>query len=593
MKTLLVTLNAKFIHTSLALRYLRAYTLPEHQTVLLEYSINEPIDKIAQGLLEQQPDVIALSCYIWNIEQTLELIRLLHQLMPELTIIVGGPEVSYELEDWLEREPAIDFIVYGEGEQSLKELLDYIQGTRELRDLKGVAYRLNEAIVIAESQKLLQLDTIPSPYQHEDLSKLKNRVVYFEASRGCPFACSYCLSSLDNRVRFFSIERVKADLTLLLEAGIRLIKFVDRTFNIKQDYAMEIFEFLVDYHNEHSSETVFQFEITADLLSDELINYLNENVPKGLFRFEIGVQSTNEQTNRLINRKQDWERLNKNVHRLQTAGTIELHLDLIAGLPEEDYASFCNSFNQVFALGATELQLGFLKVLRGTQIWLEQELYGYQFDKNPPYEVLDNNVLSVDDIAAIKLVEQMLNRYWNTGYLRTTIKYLTDQKLSGCLTPFDFFLQLGQYWQSQGYSPIDYQLEDLYSRLYQFLAQKQEVGNSGDLDDIDLLFVYDLMKYEFFTRFKHKPRRVWWPYKFDKEKQTATLEKLAEHPELAGNDFVELGLTKQQMQKQLMLDQLQYDIPQYLMSGAVRRQSLLQIIYFDFVNDSRVYFARI
>ncbi len=593
MKTLLITLNAKYIHTSLALRYLRAYALPEHQVELIEYSINQPLEELTYEICEKKPEVVAFSCYIWNIEQTLELIRMLSLKLPELTIILGGPEVSYELSYWLEREPAIDYIVYGEGERSLKELLDYLHGSRNLEDLKGIAFRMNEGIVIAQPQELLELDSIPSPYQHEDLSKLRNRVVYFEASRGCPFSCSYCLSSLDSRVRFFSIKRVKAELTRLLAADIKLIKFVDRTFNIKQDFAIEIFDFLVNYYQQHNSQTVFQFEITADLLSNKLIDYLVECVPSGLFRFEIGVQSTNDLTNRLINRQQDWQRLSETIVRLQEKGNIELHLDLIAGLPEEDLSSFRNSFDQVFALGASELQLGFLKMLRGTAIWHDQHVYDYVYDAKPPYEVLSNKVLSENDIAAIKLVEQMLNRYWNTSYLRQTITYLTREVY---LSSFDLFLKLGQYWEEQGWSLIGYQLEELFGRLYQFLEQE---------DLVKIEFIYDLMKYEFFTHFKHKPRRVWWPYIFDRKMQSARLEELVAHPELAekveidqqidpsSSSFANLKLTKQEMEKHIMIDQLKYDLPHYLKSGEVRKQSLLHLIYFDFVDKSKAYYVRI
>ncbi len=601
MKTLLVTLNAKYIHTSLALRYLREYIKPDHTAGLLEFTINEPIEDIADAIIAEAPDVIAFSCYIWNIEQTIELINLLRIRLADATIIVGGPEVSWELEYWLNRVPAIDYIVYGEGEQSFKDLLDYLDNRRPLESLKGLAYRLADANVLTPPQDLLALDSIPSPYTDEELSELKNRTIYFEASRGCPFSCSYCLSSLDQRVRFFSLDRVLAEIARLLAADVKLVKFVDRTFNIKQDFAQAIFSYLIADHLEHQRQTTFHFEITADLLSDDMVDYLVHNAPPGLFRMEIGVQTTNERTNLLIDRKQDWERLSTVVRRLRSRGNIMLHLDLIAGLPEEDYESFRRSFDMVYDLAGQELQLGFLKVLRGTKIWREQELYGYRFDDKPPYEVLENDSLKPTDIAKIKLVEAMLERYANSGRMPLTIDYLTradtrdesansSQCLAPFMSPFDFFLGLGEYWEGQGYARIGYQLDELFSRIYSFLEQENA---SGRLANLNLDFVRDLMKYEFFTNFKHKPRRLWWSHLFDKKRQSAVLNQLAERPELAGSEFVDLQLNRHDMRTHLMLDWLDYDLGAFLSTGEIVKRPTIQVIYFDFRNPSRAFFVAV
>lgn len=593
MKILLVTLNAKYIHTSLALRYLREYIKPDHTAGLLEFTINEPIEDIADVLVAEEPDVIAFSCYIWNIEQTIELINKLRISLPNLCIIVGGPEVSFELEYWLNRVPAIDYIIYGEGEQSFKELLEYLDGKKPLESLKGIAYRLTGANVLNPPQDLLVTDDIPSPYTDEELPALKNRTIYFEASRGCPFLCSYCLSSLDRRVRFFSLDRVQAELTRLLDADVQLVKFVDRTFNIKQDFAQAIFTFLIDDHLKHNRRTTFHFEITADLLSDDLVKYLAANAPPGLFRMEIGVQTTNEHTNKLIDRKQDWERLSSIIKQLRAGNNIMIHLDLIAGLPAESYDSFGNSFNMTYELGAQELQLGFLKVLRGTKIWREQDLYGYRFHEKPPYEVIENDSLTVNELAKIKLVEAMLERYSNSGRMPLTIKYLVSSwpapatDVATGSDAFDFFLRLGEYWEDQGYARIGYQLDELFNRLYGFLEQEHA---NGIQVNINIDFVHDLMKCEFFANFKHKPRRLWWNYIFDKKRQSAVLNKLAEQPTLAGSEFAELRLSREAMRTHLMLDWLDHDLGEFFNSGEIVKRPTIQIIYFDFQNQSRSFF---
>ncbi len=334
----------------------------------------------------------------------------------------------------------------------------------------------------------LDLRELPSPFRFkEDLPHLSKRVIYIETSRGCPFRCQFCLSSIEVGVRYFDREKVKEDIRYLMENGAKTIKFVDRTFNISRSYAMEMFQFLID---EHKPGTVFQFEITADIMRPEVIQFLNDHAPNGLFRFEIGVQSTNDETNDLVMRKQNWDKLTRTVTMVKQGKKIDQHLDLIAGLPEEDYNSFRKTFNDVFALRPEELQLGFLKLLRGTGLRVRSEDFGYVYMDHAPYEMLSNRVLSFSEVARIKQVEDVLEKYWNDHRMDETIEYIVTHEFN---TPFDFFQEFGMYWEAAGWSRIGHQLEDLFIRLYEFL----ETRNTGSLS-----IIKDLMTYDYFANQK-------------------------------------------------------------------------------------------
>src|SRR4051794_37239523 len=347
MNVICSTLNAKFIHTNLAIRYLKAYAAPDFNIQIKEYTIKDPVLNIVTDLYQQKPEVIGFSCYIWNIEETIKVMNLLKKVDPSLIIVLGGPEVTYDTREWMEKIPEVDFIVMGEGEQTFKQLLAEIQKNHNYNKVPGIAFRDNQQIVITPQINKLDLKELPSPYRFpEDIDNLGKRVTYIETSRGCPFSCQFCLSSIEVGVRYFDREKVKEDIRYLMDNGARTIKFVDRTFNISRSYAMEMFQFLID---EHREGTVFQFEITADIMRPEVIQFLNDNAPKGLFRFEIGVQSTNDAVNELVKRKQNFKKLTRTVTMVKEGGKIDQHLDLIAGLPDEDYNSFKNTFNDVFA----------------------------------------------------------------------------------------------------------------------------------------------------------------------------------------------------------------------------------------------------
>ncbi|TCZ73592.1 DUF4080 domain-containing protein [Paenibacillus albiflavus] len=566
MKIVVSTLNAKYIHTSLALRYLKAFSEKDFDIEIAEYTIKDPVMHVVSDLFQKQPTVLGFSCYIWNIEETIAIIRTIKKIMPELIIVLGGPEVSYDTEYWMNRLPEVDFIVMGEGEETFHHLLQEISTTQKYHLVFGTAYRkkthnpeglMVDEVILNPGRPKLELNEIPSPHRFkEDLPALANRIVYFETSRGCPFSCQFCLSSIEVGVRYFDIERSKQDLLYLIDSGAKLIKFVDRTFNIKREYAMEMFEFLIENHR----GCVFQFEITADIMRPEVLEYLAENAPPGIFRFEIGVQSTNDLTNSLVKRKQNFAKLTRTVTMVKNSGKIDQHLDLIAGLPEENYDSFRNTFNEVFALGPEELQLGFLKMLRGTGLRIDAEKYGYQYMDRAPYEFLSNNVLSFADLVRIKRVEDVLEKYWNSHRLDHTVNYLIQYQFTSA---FDFFQEFGDYWEGRGWQKIGQQLEDLFTRLRDFLNQR----GTKQMDVIE-----GLMKLDYFLGHKYKPRKIWWDVSLDKSRQAECIRQLAEQPELVSdNHFVSLEANEKELHKHAMIEVVPFDLQQYLTEGVINQ----------------------
>jgi anaerobic magnesium-protoporphyrin IX monomethyl ester cyclase len=567
MKVIVSSLNAKYIHTCLALRYLKAFCRNEFDVEMAEYTIKDPAMNIVADLYGKAPDVLGFSCYIWNIEETLQVVRMLKKIRPDLRIVLGGPEVSYDTEEWMKRVPEVDFIVMGEGEETFLHLLREISTTRKYHFVYGLAYRKGEEVILNPGRPKLNLNDIPSPHRFpEDRAALPNRVVYFETSRGCPFSCQFCLSSIEVGVRYFDMERTKADLLYLIESGAKLIKFVDRTFNIKRDYAMEIFRFLIENHR----GCVFQFEITADIMRPEVLDFLAEHAPPGVFRFEIGVQSTNDLTNELVQRRQNFAKLTRTVTKIKESGKIAQHLDLIAGLPEEDYASFRKTFNDVFALRPEELQLGFLKMLRGTGMRRDAEKYGYVYMDDAPYEILGNRILPFSDLVRIKRVEDVLEKYWNAHRTDHSVGYLVESEFE---SPFDFFQQFGDYWESRGWQKIGHQLEDLFIRLHEFLMDR----GTSNMDVIE-----GMMKLDYFLNHKYKPRKTWWTFALDKTEQACLLREAALHPERVSGSFAELGLGEKELHKHAVIEIVPFDLGFYLEKGELdRSRHSVLIAYFE------------
>ncbi|MBM7606423.1 radical SAM superfamily enzyme YgiQ (UPF0313 family) [Metabacillus crassostreae] len=574
MKTVLSTLNAKYIHTSLSIRYLKAYAAPDYEVELAEYTIKDPAMNIVTDLHTKKPDILGFSCYIWNIEETIKIIKMMKKINPSLIIVLGGPEVTYDTREWMESISEVDFIIIGEGEQSFKQLLDELNGEQNFSAVSGIAYRENGTVHIKPQRNKIDLKELPSPFRfEEDLSHLSKRVTYIETSRGCPFSCQFCLSSIEVGVRYFDREKVKDDIRFLMNNGAKIIKFVDRTFNISRSYAMEMFQFLID---EHKPGTVFQFEITADIMRPEVIQFLNDNAPKGLFRFEIGVQSTNDATNELVMRKQNFNKLTRTVTMVKDGQKIEQHLDLIAGLPEEDYHSFKKTFNDVFELRPEELQLGFLKMLRGTGLRLRAEDHGYVYMDHSPYEILRNNVLSFEDMIKIKQVEDVLEKYWNDHRMDETIEYLVSNVFD---SPFEFFQQFGTFWDEKGWTRIGHQLEDLYKHLYDFL-------NNSKSEDIEI--VSGFMKYDYLRNQKYKPRKPWWTGALSKQDRSEIYRSILDNPLLLGEEFASKKFSEKDLFKHTVIESLPFNINHYLKTGKIIEENSFILVHYDSIQTKTI-----
>jgi len=480
MRTLLISINAKYIHTNNAVRLLKANC--SFDVDIFEYTIKDSITDIIKDIESYNPDVIGFSAYIWNI-------TLITDIIDELSldgskIVLGGPEVSYESMHFMQNHP-IDYVVKGEGEIAFNMLLDTLKHNRDISVVPNLTYRIDGKLYSNPITEIIDLDKLILPYYfEEDVKHIPNKIAYIESSRGCPYKCSYCLSSLEKTVRFFDIQKVKDVILYLMTNKAKTIKFLDRTFNANKN-TLDLLQFIIENNNNH---TVFQFEITGDILDPIIIEFLNNNAPKGLFRFEIGIQSVNYETNSLVDRHQDTKKLFHNILLIQAGGVIDLHLDLIAGLPKEDLESFKNTFNTVFQLGAKELQLGFLKMLRGTKIRIESKKYGYTYQEQAPYEIIQNDFLSIEDIEQIHIVEHMLEIHHNKGYFRKgMLDILLKQK-----SIFDYLLKIGNFYIENKFGFHRYQIEDVYTRVFPLLSPKE---------------LY-LVKQDYLMRSKIKPKTI-------------------------------------------------------------------------------------
>lgn len=545
MKILLVAVNAKYIHSNLAIYYLKEYAKAYEKSIeLAEYTINHRAEGILKGIYKTHPDLVAFSCYIWNIEIITEVVVELKKVMPELKIWFGGPEVSYNSKECLEAIDELDGIIIGEGEQTFLELMEsYVDNKKDLSQIKGIAYKASDDIVITEGREALALDSVPFPY--DDMERFHNKIIYYESSRGCPFSCSYCLSSIDKRVRFRNTELVKKELQTFLDYKVAQVKFVDRTFNCNKNHAMEIWTYIKEHDN---GITNFHFEISADLLDDEEIEFLKTLRP-GQIQLEIGVQSTNLQTVEAIHRKMDLKKLATNVGRIREGRNIHQHLDLIAGLPYEDYNSFINSFNDVYSLKPDQLQLGFLKVLKGSYMEADSTNHGIVYHDRAPYEVLKTNLLSYDEILNLKGLCDMVEVYYNSDQFTYSMEFLNHY----FKTPGDLYLSLSKYYEINELDQIGHSRIRRYEILLDFFKENVSSENKEMLGVFEEILTLDLSIRE---KMKNRPVFAHEAIEYHKMREVLdkyNIERRDGHVERFNYDVIDASISGKIVKREILM----------------------------------------
>lgn len=527
MKILLVAINAKYIHSNLAIYSLKAYAEKWLETYsgltsgqdaeikLTEYTINQPISDILMDIYRKKPDILCFSCYIWNMEHTEALVKEIAKLCPHMPIWLGGPEVSYDAVEVLGRLPQVKGIMKGEGEETFAKLCQIyaLQGHPViddscLREVQGISYRdMKCGIQDNPWRQAIELGTVPFVYQN--METFQNKIIYYESSRGCPFSCSYCLSSVDKHLRFRDINLVKQELQFFLDQGVSQVKFVDRTFNCKHDHAIEIWRYIAEHDN---GITNFHFEVAADIFNDEEMALLAAMRP-GLVQLEIGIQSTNPDTIRAIQRTMDFAKVRNAVEKIRKGGNIHQHLDLIAGLPFEGIDSFAKSFDDVYSLKPEQLQLGFLKVLKGSGMERQKDAYGLVYQSRPPYEVLYTRWLSYEDVIRLKGIEEMVEVYYNSRQFVHTLEEL-GWKYPSAFTMYD---KLNRFYEAYGYGGIKHKRCTRYEILLQYIGEEHPQEQE---------YFRELLTYDYYLRENAKTRPEFaGEYKISKEDVRAFYEK--------------------------------------------------------------------
>ena len=563
MNVILSTLNSKYIHSNLAIRYLKEYVRDIVEVELVEFTINQNLDEISGELFKMNPDLIGFSTYIWNVKEILEIIERLKIVNPDLKILLGGPEVSYDGYELLLNNPGIDFVIAGEGEETYKEL---IQG-RPLEEIKGLAFRRGEKIKVNIPRPLIKdINSIPSPYINIG-DEYRNKIVYYETSRGCPFNCKFCLSSTIRGVRYMNIERVKEDIDSLIDAGVKQVKFVDRTFNSNKKFSKAVMEHII---SRDPKEVNFHLELTAHLIDDEQLEFL-EDIKEGLFQFEIGVQSTNPQTIEAIGRTTDIEYLKKVSSKIKSFKNIHQHLDLIAGLPYENYNSFSKSFNSIYEIRPEKIQLGFLKLLKGSEIRQMSEKYGYKFLDKPPYEVLENFYISYGELLKLKDIENIVEKYYNEAYFENSLDFIIKNNFHSA---FLFYEDFADYWDKKDLFKVSHKRNTLYTILQDYFLYK-------DLPDFELFS--DILRFDYLSNNDNKGI----PKEIESKKQIGNkdMHKLLKDKNLL-DDILESE--KNTATKKLLLKTsiscFSYDILEVIKSDFRKTEKIERVILFYYKN---------
>ena len=522
MKILLTAINAKYIHSNLAVYCLKAYAERMFQNTaqnpldieIAEYTINQQMEDIMMDIYERHPDVLCLSCYIWNLQYVEGLVREIHKVCPDMAIWLGGPEVSYDAKETLLRLPEVTGIMMGEGEKTFVELCQYYNKKESLRDIAGITFR-NKDNEIIENPWRMPMDLSEVPFVYNNMKDFENKIIYYETSRGCPFSCSYCLSSIDKKLRFRDIELVKKELQFFIDQKVPQVKFVDRTFNCKHSHAMEIWRFIKEHDN---GVTNFHFEVSADLLNEQEIELLKSMRP-GLVQLEIGVQSTNPDTICEIKRTMDFEKLSETVTKIHEGKNIHQHLDLIAGLPFEDMESFAKSFDDVYALKPHQLQLGFLKVLKGSYMEEQKEVYGLVYKSAPPYEVLFTKWLSYEEVLKLKGIEEMVEVYYNSRQYEKTLQALEKEFSS----MFHMYEKMWEFYKKNQLHNLQHKRAARYAILLDFIRGILESSEKNED------YYRELLTYDYYLRENAKTRPEFaGENKMTKEKARAFYENEAE-----------------------------------------------------------------
>ncbi len=578
MKVLVTTLNSKYIHTALSVRYLKRYYEANKGTLnsiveMKEFTINNPLDQIIEEIALSSYDLIAFSCYIWNIEQTIKIVNTLKKIQPTLKILLGGPEVTHETDHLLNDVQNVDYVLSGEGEESFLRFIEALELNKTFDDVNGLFYRTELGIQQTVFNPLTNdIITEQLPFPYDTFEGLEHKILYYESSRGCPYNCKYCLSSTIKGVRYFPLEKVQSDLMIFLNQRVMQVKFIDRTFNADRKRALKIMKFI---HENDNGYTNFHFEITASLLDEDTLVFL-EKVRPELFQFEVGVQSTNKETLKEIDRNIPFDKIKETCGRIKTFQNIHLHLDLIAGLPCEGFKSFMKSMDDLYAIGPEKIQLGFLKLLKGAQLRVNAEKYGMVYRDYPPYEILETKWLSYPELAKLKHMEDLLDHYYNSGKFQYSMAYLVHKSNKSFSKVLE---EMYDEWQNHNWFEDKHSLMELYKRLFAY---------GETINDIDKKLFKELLRFDY-LRYNRKKGDDFFAVSLpdDFKNNCHTFLQTPEHIEKYLPRFA--GISAKTIIKQVHFEPFSYNIVEVINSSYNTTKLDETVILFDYKNKNKIF----